>query len=189
MTASDCTAPLAMSELSNYWFGEGGHDRDAQIEEHLLNCSTCSARLAQILALSDGIKQIVLAGDLGAVVTGPFLERLKRGGLRVREYHVQSGGSVLCTIAPDDDLVVGRLRAPLAGVGRLDLLLRDPSQADVARMRDVPFNPQADEVIFAPRAAYLRQLDTLTQRLELVAVEGSADRTIGEYTFNHSRYR
>jgi hypothetical protein len=57
-----------------------------------------------------------------------------------------------------------------------------------ARLENVPFNAEAGEVIFAPGAAYLRTLDTLTQCLELVAVVEADQRVIGKYTFNHHRY-
>jgi len=183
-----CVAPLPMERLIEYWFDEVAHAQDSLIEEHLFVCAACSARLQQLAAISAGIKQVVAAGDFGAIVTGPFVTRLKQAGLRVREYRVPPGGSVLCTIAPQDDLVVGRLRASLGGIGRLDLVIHDAADGALARLEDVPFNAEAGEVIFAPGAAYLRTLDTLTQCLELVAVAEADERVIGKYTFNHHRY-
>jgi hypothetical protein len=66
--------------------------------------------------------------------------------------------------------------------------IHDPADGALARLEDVPFNAEAGEVIFAPGAAYLRTLDTLTQCLELVAVTEADERVIGKYTFNHHRY-
>ncbi len=183
-----CATPLPMERLIEYWFDEAARDQDSLIEGHLFACAACSARLQQLAAISAGTKQVVAAGDFGAVVTGPFVTRLKQAGLRVREYRVPPGGSVLCTIAPQDDLVVGRMRASLAGIGRLDVLVHDPAHGGAARLEDVPFNVEAGEVIFAPGAPYLRTLGTLTQRLELVAVAEADERVIGAYTFNHHRY-
>jgi hypothetical protein len=183
-----CAAPLPMERLIEYWFAEGTQAQDSLIEEHLFICAACSTRLQQLAAISAGIKQVVAAGDFGAIVTGAFVARLKQAGLRVREYHVPPGGSVLCTIAPQDDLVVGRMRASLGGIGRLDMVIHDPAHGALARLADVAFNAEAGEVIFAPGAAYLRTLDTLTQCLELVAVAEADERVIGKYTFNHHRY-
>jgi hypothetical protein len=177
-----------MERLIEYWFGEAAPDQGSSIEEHLFVCGACSARLQQLAAISAGTKEVVAAGDFGAVVTGPFVNRLKEAGLHVREYHVPPGGSVLCTIAPQDDLVVGRMRALLGGIERLDVVVHDPARKSPARLEDVPFNAEAGEVIFAPGATYLRTLGTLTQRLALVAVAAANERVIGEYTFNHHRY-
>jgi hypothetical protein len=185
-----CATPLPMERLIEYWFDEAAaRGDDALIEEHLFVCAACSARFEQLAAISAGTKEVVAAGDFGAIVTGPFVTRLIQAGLHVREYRVPPGGSVLCTIAPQDDLVVGRMRAVLGGIERLDVLVHDSAQGGPARLEDVPFDAQAGEVIFAPGAAHLRALDSLTQRLELVAVAKDGERVIGEYTFNHHRYR
>ena len=182
-----CPRPLPLGVLVDYWFDELPPDQESLIEQHLLACGSCSERLQQLAALSAGTRQVVTSGECGAVLTGTFVARLKAAGLRVREYPVSSGGSVACTIAPEDDLVVSRLRASLGGIERLDLVLQGPAPHG-ARLQDVPFNSQAGEVIFAPSAAYLRTLDTLTQRLQLIAVAESGERLVGEYTFNHRRF-
>ena len=80
-----CAAPLPMERLIEYWFDEDAHAQDSVIEEHLFICAACSARLQQLAAISAGIKQVVAAGDFGAILTGPFVTRLERAGLRVRE--------------------------------------------------------------------------------------------------------
>ena len=183
-----CATPLPMERLIEYWFDEGARDQDSLIEEHLFGCAACGARLQQLAAISAGTKQVVAAGDFGAVLTGPFVTRLKQAGLHVREYRVPAGGSVMCTIAPQDDLVVGRMRASLGGIERLDVIVHDPARGGAVRLEDVPFNAESGEVLFAPGAAYLRTLDALTQCLELVAVAEADERVIGEYTFNHQRY-
>jgi hypothetical protein len=177
-----------MEQLIEYWFDESSPEKAAGIEQHLIACGGCSGRLQQLAALSAGTRQVVTSGDFGAVLSGTFVARLKETGLRVREYRVPPGGSVACTIAPQDDVVVSRLSASLGGVERLDLLLQGPEVRGAARLKDVPFNPQAGEVIFAPGAAYLRTLDTVTQRLQLIAVSATGERLVGEYTFNHHRY-
>lgn len=44
--------------------------------------------------------------------------------MRIREYRLPPNGSVNCTVAPDDELLVTRLEAPLEGVERLDAVAR-----------------------------------------------------------------
>jgi hypothetical protein len=182
---SGCITPLALESLVDYWFEAGSTAEDARVEEHLFGCGPCSARLQQLANISLGIKRLVARGDFGAVVTSPFVARLKDAGLRVREYRVPAGGSVACTIAPQDDVVVGRLHASLAGITRLDMLVSDPERGDAVRLKDVPFDAAAGEVIFSPGTAYLRTLHTQTQRVELLAVAEAGERLVGEYTFNH----
>lgn len=70
-----------------------------------------------------------ICGGQRHVPSSALLNKLKSAGLQIREYHLQPGGSVNCTIAPEDDLVVSHLRAPLAGVQRLDLVLEDVDAA------------------------------------------------------------
>jgi hypothetical protein len=185
---NSCVTPLPFEQLVDYWFAEGSTAQQAQLEEHVMACASCSARLQKVALLSAGMKALVASGDFGAVLTGAFVTRLRQAGLRVREYRVPPGGNVACTIAPDDDVVVGRLRAPLGGIQRLDLLVHDAARPGPSRLEDVPFDAATGEVLFTPGAAYLRTLDTHTQRIELVSVADGGDRHIGNYTFNHHRY-
>ena len=64
------------------------------------------------------------AGALGMVVSAPFVEAMKRAGMRLREYRTDPGRRRDCTIRADEDAVVSRLRAPLAGVKRVDIVKR-----------------------------------------------------------------
>ncbi len=128
------------------------------------------------------------AGDVHAVLTAAFIRRLQQSGLRVREYRLQPGGSVNCTVAPKDDLVVAHLHAPLGDIERLDLLLDDVASGTRWRAEDVAFDPAAGEVVLAPSVAELRRLAFATQRVQLLAVEHATERVIADYTFNHSPY-
>jgi hypothetical protein len=123
---------------------------------------------------------------LRTVVTDAFLDRLAREGLRVREYRVGPGGRVACTVTPDDDLVVGRLVAPLGGVGRVDLALCDAEEQEQHRLRDVPINPPATEVVVTAPIDVLRALPASVRHYRLIAVEAAGERVLGEYTFVHT---
>ena len=183
MTRAACTT--APQELLAYWLGELDEAHELRLDEHLLACSACSERLRTIVDLGAAIRRELLHGNFGFVLPAPFIRRIKEAGLTVREYDVEPGGSVNCTITPDDDLVVAHLHAPLRDVRRLDLVLHDPA-AGTLRASDVTFDPEADSLTWVPSVAYLRTLGHAQPRVRLVAVEGVDERVIADYTFNHS---
>jgi len=181
-----CTTPLAPATLAEYWLGDLDAASEAPIAEHLLGCDHCTAALQDLVDLGAGIRALVRRGVLRALVSEEFVARLAAGGLRVREYTVERNGGVLCTAAPDDDLVVARLQAPLDDVGRLDLLIFDAEGGVAERLQDIPFNPAAAQVLVAWNVEQLRQLPKTTMRTQLVAVERGGQRVLGDYTFNHT---
>ncbi len=189
MTGPRCAMPIEVEALVVYWLGELPAGVEAQIEEHLFGCAYCTRRLEELAALAFGIRAVVRNGALGAMITRPFLEHMKRQGMRVREYGLAPGERVACTICADDDAVVGRMRVPLAGVKRLDALqsldLGD-GEAQRWRLEDVPFDPNADEILVLPSATALKKLPAHTFRVQLVAVDESGERPLGEYTFAHT---
>ena len=127
-----------------------------------------------------------MSGSVGESVVLPVIvEQLRREKRRLREYMVAPGGDVQCAIGPDDDAVLARLAADLRGVQRVDLVSEIDGGPE-ERIADIPFDPSASEVILAPSPDLLRQLPSHVQRLRLVAVEGSGDRVLGEYTFHHT---
>jgi anti-sigma factor RsiW len=175
---------LAFPELVDYWFAELPAAREAEVEEHFLGCARCSARLEELVRLGGGIRASFRRGAFGAVISHPMLEKMKIEGLRLREYRVAPGASVQCTIARDDDFVVSRLAAPLAGVERLDLVADEGGVQH--RVVDIPFDPASGEVLFVPPAAALKNSPAFVSRVRLVAHEGGVERALGEYTFNHT---
>jgi len=186
MSGPDCSTPVAPDTLLAYWLGELDESTEAQLDEHLLGCGGCSALLQVLVELGDGIRKLARSGALRGVFTDALTKRLAATGLRVREYRVPRNGSVHCTIAPDDDVVVARLEAPLADVRQLDVLVFDPAGQGHERLEHVPFVASASEVVVVPGIDLLRALPVSTMRMQLVAVERGSDRMIGEYTFHHT---
>ena len=185
MTSPDCAAPIEDRTLVEYWLGELDEAAEARIDEHALGCDACSQRLAEIVALADGIRATFRRGAMRVFVTDAFVKAAAEHGARVREYRVPRNGSVNCSVAPDDDMLVARLEAPLAGVHRLDAIsYRDGAAADV--FTDIPFDPATGEVVITPKIAHIRTLPSHRQRIRLVAVEDGGERIIGDYTFNHA---
>jgi len=186
MTRVACAANGAQ-ELLAYWLGELDAAAESRLEEHLIGCAQCSARLGSIVDLGAAIRQEIVSGSLGSVLTPRFVERLKAAGLRVREYDLEAGGSVDCTIAPGDDLVVAHLHVPLGGVRRVDALFEDSAAGLRYRASELAFDPSADRLTYMPSADYLRTLDRARQHVTLFAVDGVEERVLGSYTFNHYR--
>ena len=189
MRVPACANPIAFDTLVAYWLGELPAAADAPIEEHIFGCGHCTRRLDELAALAVGIRAVVRRGAVQAVITQPFLEQMKRQGMRIREYRLEPGERVACTIGADDDAVVSRLRAPTAGVQRVDMLqsvdLGD-ERVQQWRLEDVPFDPDAGEVLSLPSAVELKRMPALLLRVRLVAVDESGERSLGDYTFAHT---
>ena len=185
MSETPAAEHLTFGALIDYWLDEHG---ESPVEGHLLACDACTARLAWLAGLAVEIREVVKRGEAMMILTPGMLEQLAAEGLRIREYRLGPGGSVNCTIAPADDLVVAHLEAPLAGVSRLDFVAS--TDGVLGRMDDIPFDPATGEIVVAPRTRDLRALGRATQVARLVAV-GPEGKTavIGEYTFNHSPFR
>jgi hypothetical protein len=181
---SRASCATTLQELLAYWLGELDEAQESRLDEHLFACSDCAEQLRGIVALGAAIRSELLRGDLGFVLPLAFIRRIKDAGLRVREYELEPGGSVQCTVAPDDDLVVAHLHAPLRDVRRLDLVIED-EKIGTLRVNDVAFDPAADGLAMVPSVAYLRTLRNERQRVRLLAVDGVHERVIGDYTFNH----
>jgi hypothetical protein len=180
---------VPLETLIAYWVGELDVAGEAAVEEHFFACASCARRLDQLAALASGIRAAVRNGAVRAFVTRPVVEHLKGLGMRLREYRVGPGERVACTLGADDDGVVSHLRARLDGVARVDAL----ESLDVGdgriqhwRLEDVPFDAADGEVVSLPSTALLRALPAHTYRVRLVAVDDSGERTLGDYTFDHT---
>ena len=110
MTGARCAKPIEFEALVAYWLGELPAAAEAPIEEHIFGCAYCTRRLEDLAALALGVRAAVRNGAMQAVITQPFLDQMKRQGMRIREYCLAPGERVACTILADDDAVVGRMR-------------------------------------------------------------------------------
>ena len=184
MTRAGCAA-ISPQELLGYWLGEFDAEHEARLDEHLLACAPCAERLGALVETGAAIRRALLRGGFSSVLSPACIDRLKTTGLRVREYRLEPGGSVNCTVTREDDLVVSYLRAPLRGVEQLDLVMQDAT-AGSWRLTDVAFDPAADCVAVVPDIAHLRALGRTRHRMQLVAVEAAGERVIADYTFDHT---
>ena len=170
--------------LLAWWLDELDEDEALDFEAHLFECDECGARLRELLRLRAGVRDALLQGEVAGAVSSRFIDKLREDGLRVREYRLEAGGSVACTVAPDDDVVVSHLRAPLAGVRQLDVEYEYAGRK--FRTPHVPFDAAANEVTLIAPTADLKKRGVSTQWMRLYAVTLDSQRLVGEYTFNHT---
>jgi len=174
------------ADLLAYWLGELDENAAALVEEHLFGCADCSAELEEILRIGDAVRGQLRNGGVGTVVSAAFVRRLQADGLRIREYTLRPGESVHCTVAPEDDLVISYLHAPLEGVRQLDLVFADADGSSPHRSAHIPFDAAAGVVAVVPPMALLRSLGHARKRMQLLAVAHDAERLVAEYTFDHA---
>lgn len=177
---------IPLDVLLQDWLGEGdGSTRDA-VDAHLMACDACGALFDEVLALGQGVQQALLSGRLFAATGADMLERMRQHGVRVREYTVPLNGSVDCTVAPDDAVLVSRLQAPLQGVQRLDIVEQSSLAPGMQqRAEDIPFDPGSGELVYLASIARVRAYPSQTVQITLVAREEGGSREIGRYTFHH----
>lgn len=188
VASSPCPSPISFDQLVRYWLDELDEAQSEAIEKHFLGCDACSSELRSIAELDHGIQACAEQGGMHAIVSETFVQEMNERGLRIREYHVPRNGSVRCTIAPDDDVLISRIEVPLTGVERLDLEWDgDPAFAGV-RWEDVPFHAEAGTVLLANSVAYVRSLPEATGILRAFAVEPGERTLLGEYTFHHTPF-
>ena len=180
-----CAAPIEFEKLVAWWLGELPEADAGALEEHLFGCAHCTRRVEELAVLAEGVRAAVRGGRVSMAVSGRFVEAMKQAGLRLREYRLEPGGSVNCTIRAEDDAVISRLRAPLADVKRLDVVRASGGEPEV-RLTDVPFDAEAGEVLMIPSAAWLKTMPSFTMRMRLIAVGEAGEAPLGEYTFVHT---
>jgi len=184
----NCSNPIDAAILADYWLALLAPPEEEDIEEHLLGCGQCSARLGQIIALAQAVRTLARQGSLRMVVSDTFLQRATEDGLRVREYAPPPGGSVQCTVTEADNFLIGRLAADLSGVKRVDISLCDEHGIEQLRLPDIPVHAGTKDVLYQESLAYAKTMPTTTMIARMLALdEIGGERLLGEYTFNHTR--
>jgi hypothetical protein len=183
-----CPRPIDAAVLADYWLAALADPEEAAVEEHLLGCDRCGARLRNVIVLAEGIRRLARKGALRMVVSDAFLQRARDEGLRVREYAPPPGGSVQCTVTADDDLLIARLSANLSGTTRVDLCFCNERGIEQLRLRDIPVRVGAGGVVYQESITDMKAAPTNTMIARLVTFdERGNERLLGEYTFNHTR--
>jgi hypothetical protein len=184
----DCSQPIEAAVLMDYWLAALPSPAEEAVDEHLLTCDRCGDRLREAIALAESLQTLARSGSLRVVISDQFVKHASETGLRVREYAPPPGGSVQCTVAADDDLLVARLAVDLGGATRVDLSWCDALGFEQLRMTDIPVRGDTDCVICQQSITFAKASpsNTLIARLVGVDTEG-AERLLGEYAFHHTR--
>lgn len=183
-----CLQPIDAAVLADSWIAGLPESEEENIELHLLGCEECSTRLAEVMALADGVRRLAQEGTLRMVVSESFVQAAAVKGLRVREYASPAGGRVQCTVTAEDDMLIARLSAELCGSKRVDLSLCDELGREQMRMVDVPFRAEANQVVYQESIAHAKASPTSTVILRLIGFdEAGSELPLGEYKFEHTR--
>jgi hypothetical protein len=183
-----CSSPIDATVLADYWLAALKAPEEEAVEGHLLACDQCGARLREVIALADGVRDLAREGSLRMVVSDAFLARAAEEGLRIREYAPPPGGSVQCTVKAEDDLLIARLAASLSGAKRVDLSICDERGVEQVRLPDIPVHSGAGSIAYQESITWAKNSASKTLIARLVAFdEAGGERLLGEYTFHHTR--
>lgn len=183
-----CSNPIDAAVLADYWLGVLAGADEETVEQHLLECDQCGARLREVISLAEGVRNLAREGSLRMIVSDAFLKRAAQEGLRVREYAPPLGGGVQCAVTAEDDILIGRLAANLTGAKRIDLCICDEHGVEQFRLPDIPIHSKAISVVYQESITFAKAAPTGTMIARLVGIdEAGFEHLIGEYTFNHTR--
>ena len=184
----NCLNPIDAAVLADYWLAALADSEEEAVELHLLDCGQCGARLREVIALAEAVRKVAREGSLRMVVSDAFLQRAAEEGLRVREYAPPAGGGVQCTVTAEDNFLIARLAANLAGAKRVDLCLCDERGIEQLRLPDIPIHSGASAVVYQESITFAKAMPTSKMIARLVTFdEAGGERLLGEYTFNHTR--
>jgi len=182
-----CATPIDVAVLMDYWCAALDAAQEETVEAHLFSCDACGDRLRSMIALAEGLQDLARSGALRVIVPEAFVRRAAATGRQVREYAAAPGDSVQCTVAADDDYLVARLGADLAGADRVDLSV-SLKGVEVQRMHDIPVNAQTGGVIYSESMVLAKTAPSSSMVIRLLSVEaGGGERVLGEYAFHHTR--
>ena len=184
---ADCATPIDPAVLMDYWIGVVAPAEADAIEEHLFGCDSCGGRLRETIALAESLHVLARSGSLVVVTSDQFVKHAAESGQRVREYAPPSGGGVQCTVSIDDDFLVARLAADLAGATRVDLSWCDGEAVEFLRMPDIPVRADAADVVCQQSITMAKAAASGVMIARLVSVESDHERLLGEFAFHHTR--
>lgn len=183
-----CPTPIDAAVLADYWLAALPEPEEHTIEEHLFTCDECGARLREIIALAEEVKRIARAGSLRMAVSESIVQRAAAEGLHVRAYAPPPGGGVQCTVTAEDDFLIARLAANLAGAKRVDLSLCNENGVEHLRLTDIPFHSAAPAIVYQESITWAKAMPSNHLLVRLLAFDASdTERLLGEYHFHHTR--
>lgn len=153
------------------------------VEEHLFSCDACGATVDRLAALADGLRKLVARGAFRFSGTEALVGELSKRGVRLREYDIDAGETIACTITADEDFILMRYAIDPAGTERVDF------ERMGGRFVDVVVDRPRKQVVMALAGEDLRKLPSTKIRVRLIAAEAGGERVLGEYTLDHTAFR
>jgi len=183
MTTPGCEQ-VSFATLTDYTTGELPDTDAAAIEEHLISCAECAARVAEFDGLVRAIGPAVRSAEVGGFVTDALLNQLARDGVRMRSFTLSPGAIVPCAVWDEDELMALRLRADFGSASEVTMLQRVEGN-EVIRATGHLAGASPAELIYALPAAWVRQLPVAEVEVLLTAHDAGEERPIGRYTLVH----
>jgi hypothetical protein len=144
------------ADIEDYLHGAMSAEDAGGFEDALFaSADTSVAREVQsVLWLSDAIRVLRdHEASVSMTCVRADLDAFRARGGRMEAWTLEDGGRVRQPIAPDTQLVVGRLPLPLADVRRVDLEIADPDgPGRFPRVNDVEVD-RAEDCVWVPCAA------------------------------------
>jgi len=183
---TDCTEPLKLAILIDYWFADLAPLVAERVEDHLFGCASCTERLRQLVALTEGVRTLADNGRIQAVVTSAFLESVAAAGCAMKTYRLVPGDTIQCTITLGDHVVAFHLGVDLRRAQQVDLINFDREGREEGRLDDIPFNASAQEVVLLERTDSLSALRAAVRRMKLIGHEAGGQRLLAVYTLTYT---
>jgi len=140
-----CAHGVAAESWIDFFAGDLDEETSERLEQLLFGCAHCAAEAERWGAIAGG------AGiAIPPVITTETLRALQGRGELMTENVMQPGENRRAFFPEGGKLLIHRLQGlPLAGSDRVNLTLSNSAGAPLVRFEDVPFDPDAGEVIVA----------------------------------------
>ncbi len=184
-----CEAPIPWADLLAYRRGELEPERETAVEEHYFQCPHCAELLRWLERLETATREAVQSGQLMLTISRDTVSQLRAAGAKLRLYELREGQSVNCTIAPEEQMVVLCLKAPLRA-GEPLTIATDVHYLDAGGMSQLRqpalADPKTGEIWSILPGELVRAQPKARFSIRVVYGEGEGNRFSGTFTMNHS---
>lgn len=190
MTQQRCSQPIPFADLVDYLQGELESPKEISVEEHFFACHVCTHRMESVVRVGAAVASAVRSGGVVVSVSNALLTRAEQEGLKLRQYRLEPGGSVACTAAPDDDIVVVRLAADLEDTTEasveIDTRFLTSESRQHKRVHDVAVDRTQNEIVLLFPGEMVRSFPRSQWTMQVIATDSSGERSFGPYVMNHT---
>jgi hypothetical protein len=176
----NCASPIAWEALVAYWAADMSPSETDALDEHLMECASCTAASARVAAIRQAVRAMI-----PPLITREQCAQLRARGLAVVDNPMAPGERKIAVFRPGLDFLFHRLRGlELADVDRVRVTLRVEETGEVLLDdADAPFDRESGEVILACQ----RHFEAFPPNIvvEVRAHEPSGSERLATYTIPH----